>query len=77
MFIDVLNAVESLRAIALRFNDWLLLEARKGSTKIEIEGGLVTMARRNYRHRPGRRAGLFIGGVMFGLVRGIFFKNKY
>ena len=25
----------------------------------------------------GRRLGLFIGGVMFGLVRGIFFKNKY
>ena len=27
--------------------------------------------------KPGRRAGLFIGGIMFGLVRGIFFKNKY
>ena len=27
--------------------------------------------------KPGRRAGLFIGGVMFGLIRGIFFKNKY
>ena len=25
----------------------------------------------------GRKAGLFIGGVMFGLIRGIFFKNKY
>lgn len=25
----------------------------------------------------GRRAGLFIGGVLFGLIRGIFFKNKY
>ena len=25
----------------------------------------------------GRRAGLFIGGFMFGLIRGIFFKNKY
>lgn len=33
------------------------------------------MAKRMYR--PGRRAGLFIGGVLFGLVRGIFFKNKY
>ena len=27
--------------------------------------------------KPGRRAGLFIGGVLFGLIRGIFFKNKY
>ena len=25
----------------------------------------------------GIRAGLFIGGVLFGLIRGIFFKNKY
>lgn len=25
----------------------------------------------------GRRAGLFIGVVLFGLIRGIFFKNKY
>ena len=33
------------------------------------------MARRN--SKPGRRAGLFIGGVMVGLIRGIFFKNKY
>ncbi len=24
-----------------------------------------------------RRAGMFIGGVLFGLIRGIFFKNKY
>ncbi len=24
-----------------------------------------------------RKAGLFIGGVLFGLIRGIFFKNKY
>ncbi len=27
--------------------------------------------------RPGRRLGLFLGGVAFGLIRGIFFKNKY
>lgn len=27
--------------------------------------------------RPGRRAGLFLGGVAFGLIRGIFFRNKY
>jgi hypothetical protein len=27
--------------------------------------------------KPGRKAGLFIGGLFFGLVRGIFFKNKY
>ena len=27
--------------------------------------------------KTGRKAGLFIGGVLFGLVRGIFFKNKY
>ena len=27
--------------------------------------------------KTGRRAGLFIGGVLFGLIRGIFFKNKY
>lgn len=27
--------------------------------------------------RKGRKLGLFIGGVLFGLVRGIFFKNKY
>ena len=26
---------------------------------------------------PGRRLGLFLGGVAFGLIRGIFFKNKY
>ena len=32
----------------------------------------VTMAK-----KPGRRVGLFIGGVLFGLIRGIFFKNKY
>lgn len=29
------------------------------------------------RYRKGRKLGLFVGGVMFGLVRGIFFKNKY
>ena len=33
------------------------------------------MAKR--KSTTGRRAGLFIGGVMFGLIRGIFFKNKY
>ena len=33
------------------------------------------MAKRN--NKTGRRAGLFIGGVMVGLIRGIFFKNKY
>ena len=33
------------------------------------------MAKKN--NKLGRRAGLFMGGVMFGLVRGIFFKNKY
>jgi hypothetical protein len=27
--------------------------------------------------RKGRKAGLFIGGVLYGLIRGIFFKNKY
>lgn len=27
--------------------------------------------------KKGRRAGLFIGGVLFGLIRGIFFRNKY
>ena len=27
--------------------------------------------------KAGRRVGLFIGGVMVGLIRGIFFKNKY
>jgi hypothetical protein len=27
--------------------------------------------------RKGRGVGLFIGGVLFGLIRGIFFKNKY
>ena len=27
--------------------------------------------------KPGRRAGMFIGGVLFALIRGIFFKNKY
>lgn len=29
------------------------------------------------RNRAGYRAGLFLGGVAFGLVRGIFFRNKY
>ena len=29
------------------------------------------------RLTKGRRLGLFIGGVMYGLVRGIFFDNKY
>ena len=33
------------------------------------------MAKR--KSTAGRRAGLFIGGVMFGLIRGVFFKNKY
>ena len=33
------------------------------------------MAKRN--SKLGRRAGLFIGGVTVGLIRGIFFKNKY
>ena len=28
-------------------------------------------------NRKARRAGLFIGGVLYGLIRGIFFKNKY
>ena len=32
---------------------------------------------RKKHSKPGRKLGLFIGGVMFGLVRGIFFKNKY
>ena len=27
--------------------------------------------------RQGRRTGLFIGGVVYGFVRGVFFKNKY
>jgi hypothetical protein len=27
--------------------------------------------------KKARKLGLFIGGVLFGLVRGIFFKNKY
>jgi hypothetical protein len=27
--------------------------------------------------KPGRPAGLFIGGEIFGFIRGIFFKNKY
>lgn len=26
---------------------------------------------------PGRRAGIFLGGFMYGLARGIFFRNKY
>lgn len=27
--------------------------------------------------RPGRRVGLFIGGALYGLIKGIFFDNKY
>ena len=27
--------------------------------------------------KKGRRAGAFIGGLLFGLIRGIFFENKY
>ena len=27
--------------------------------------------------KSGRRAGLFIGGVLFGRIRGIFSRNKY
>ena len=27
--------------------------------------------------KRGRKAGLFIGGFLFGLIRGIFFDNKY
>jgi len=42
---------------------------------------MIPMARRRYSRRscarPGRRAGLFLGGVLFGLARGIFFKNNY
>ena len=33
------------------------------------------MAKRS--SKAGRRVGSFVGGVMFGLIRGIFFKNKY
>ena len=33
------------------------------------------MSRRN--RKVGRRTGMFIGGVLFGLTRGIFFRNKY
>ena len=29
------------------------------------------------RGRTGSRLGLFLGGVAFGLIRGIFFRNKY
>ena len=29
------------------------------------------------RRSRGRGLGLFIGGVMYGLIRGIFFDNKY
>ena len=28
------------------------------------------------RSRAGRRLGLFIGGFMFGLIRGIFFRKE-
>ena len=34
----------------------------------------MKMARRS---KKGRKLGLFIGGLVFGLIRGIFFKNKY
>lgn len=27
--------------------------------------------------KRGRGTGLFIGGFLYGLIRGIFFKNKY
>ena len=33
------------------------------------------MARKN--NLRAKRLGLFIGGFLFGLTRGIFFKNKY
>ena len=33
------------------------------------------MAKKNRKN--GRRTGVFIGGVLFGLINGIFFKNKY
>lgn len=33
------------------------------------------MARRRGRGR--RRVGLFLGGMIYGLIRGIFFDNKY
>lgn len=39
-----------------------------------FNGGFI-MARRN--KKAARRMGLFIGGLLFGLVRGIFFKNNY
>ena len=32
---------------------------------------------RRKRTKRGNKAGAFIGGVLFGLVRGIFFKNNY
>jgi hypothetical protein len=40
-----------------------------------IERRYEPMAKR--RNNAGRRTGLFIGGLIFGLIRGIFFKNKY
>ena len=33
------------------------------------------MAKKKYTR--SRRAGLFVGGFLFGLIRGIFFDNKY
>lgn len=46
----------------------------------EIQKEVIPMAKRHKSYsskRTGRRAGLFIGGVAYGLIRGIFFKNKY
>lgn len=34
------------------------------------------MARRRSSNKS-RRVGLFLGGFMYGLIRGIFFKNNY
>lgn len=27
--------------------------------------------------KRGRKAGMFLGGLLFGFIRGVFFKNKY
>ena len=34
-------------------------------------------ARANVRSGPSYRAGLFIGGLAYGLMRSIFFKNNF
>ena len=55
------------------------IEKEKETVSIESQEQaiLIKVIAMRKRTSIGRRTGMFIGGVLFGLIRGIFFKNKY